>query len=205
MTETQWLAAGDARQMLEFVWDKVSARKMRCFANACCRRIWHLMPDDRSRTAVEVSERFADGEASRQELSRAQHAIRGIVLYEAHQGAGTAASSAARHAAGVQRFYSTHHAAADACWASRLAVDFLVGAGEAALQAALLRDIVGPAPYRHLPVVSAAILHWNDGCIVKLATGVYQERDDAEMLDHCRGPGPHARGCWVADLLLGKR
>ena len=23
-------------------------------------------------------------------------------------------------------------------------------------------------------------------------------------LGHCRGPGPHARGCWVVDLLLGK-
>ena len=28
--------------------------------------------------------------------------------------------------------------------------------------------------------------------------------DDAEVLDHCRGPGPHVRGCWVADLVLGK-
>ena len=23
------------------------------------------------------------------------------------------------------------------------------------------------------------------------------------VLDHCRDPGPHARGCWVVDLLLG--
>jgi hypothetical protein len=22
---------------------------------------------------------------------------------------------------------------------------------------------------------------------------------------HCRGDGPHARGCWVVDLLLGKQ
>ena len=25
-----------------------------------------------------------------------------------------------------------------------------------------------------------------------------------EVLGHCRGPGPHVRGCWVVDLLLGK-
>ena len=25
-----------------------------------------------------------------------------------------------------------------------------------------------------------------------------------DILDHCRGPGPHVRGCWVVDLLLGK-
>jgi hypothetical protein len=30
------------------------------------------------------------------------------------------------------------------------------------------------------------------------------ECDDADMLDHCRGPSPHVRGCWVVDLVLGK-
>ena len=25
-----------------------------------------------------------------------------------------------------------------------------------------------------------------------------------EILNHCRGPGPHARGCGVVDLVLGK-
>jgi hypothetical protein len=28
--------------------------------------------------------------------------------------------------------------------------------------------------------------------------------DNADLLDHCRGPGPHVRGCWVVDLVLGK-
>jgi hypothetical protein len=27
--------------------------------------------------------------------------------------------------------------------------------------------------------------------------------DSAEILDHCRGPGPHARGCWVLGTVLG--
>ncbi len=25
-----------------------------------------------------------------------------------------------------------------------------------------------------------------------------------QISDHCRGEGPHARGCWVVDLVLGK-
>jgi hypothetical protein len=28
---------------------------------------------------------------------------------------------------------------------------------------------------------------------------------DAAILDHCRSPGPHIRGCWVVDLILGKQ
>jgi hypothetical protein len=28
--------------------------------------------------------------------------------------------------------------------------------------------------------------------------------DNEDVLDHCRGPGPHVRGCWVVDLVLGK-
>jgi hypothetical protein len=27
---------------------------------------------------------------------------------------------------------------------------------------------------------------------------------DPTILGHCRGSGPHVRGCWVVDLILGK-
>jgi hypothetical protein len=27
---------------------------------------------------------------------------------------------------------------------------------------------------------------------------------DADLLSHLRGPGPHVRGCWAVDLILGK-
>jgi hypothetical protein len=26
---------------------------------------------------------------------------------------------------------------------------------------------------------------------------------DADLLDHLRSPGPHVRGCWAVDLVLG--
>ena len=28
--------------------------------------------------------------------------------------------------------------------------------------------------------------------------------DNPDILNHCRGPGPHVRGCWVVDLVLGR-
>ncbi len=62
---------------------------------------------------------------------------------------------------------------------------------------------------------------WCTSTVVALARGIYDERafdrmpiladalqdagcDSADVLTHCRGPGPHARGCWVVDLVLGK-
>jgi hypothetical protein len=76
--------------------------------------------------------------------------------------------------------------------------------------------------------VDPAWLAWHDGAVVKLAEAVYEERElpsghldagrlailadmleeagccDAGLLGHLRGPGPHVRGCFAVDLLLGK-
>jgi hypothetical protein len=28
--------------------------------------------------------------------------------------------------------------------------------------------------------------------------------DSEDLIQHCRQPGPHVRGCWAIDLILGK-
>jgi hypothetical protein len=92
-------------------------------------------------------------------------------------------------------------------------------------QAALLRDLFA-SPFRP-PVIDSVWLSGNDGTVAKLAQAIYQERslpagtldparlavlsdalEDAgcgeqAILDHLRSPGPHVRGCWVVDSLLG--
>jgi hypothetical protein len=74
----------------------------------------------------------------------------------------------------------------------------------------------GPAP-----AVDPSWLAWNGGTVRNLAQSIYDERAfdrlpvladaledagcaDADLLGHLRGPGPHARGCWAVDRILGK-
>jgi hypothetical protein len=60
MTETEWLEYEHPNGMHHFVGNKPK-RKLRLFACACCRRIWHLLTDERCRRAVEIAEQYADG------------------------------------------------------------------------------------------------------------------------------------------------
>src|SRR5262249_9202244 len=71
MTEAEWLECTDLPRMLKFLRGKVSARKLRLFACACCRRIGHLLGDERSRNAVETAERYADRLAGAGEMCAA--------------------------------------------------------------------------------------------------------------------------------------
>jgi hypothetical protein len=93
-------------------------------------------------------------------------------------------------------------------------------------QAALLHDLFGNL-FRRVAFDSDWLTR-HDSSIPQLAQSVYEDRDlpsghldhhrlavladaledagctDQDILAHCRGPGPHVRGCWVVDLLLGK-
>jgi hypothetical protein len=83
-------------------------------------------------------------------------------------------------------------------------------------QAGLLRDIIGD-PFR--PTVFDPV--WRTEAVVGLARGMYESRDfsamsvladaledagctNAGVLAHCRGAGPHVRGCFVLDAVLTK-
>lgn len=90
---------------------------------------------------------------------------------------------------------------------------------EHAAQAVLLRDLFGN-PF-HPATIQPSWLVWNDGTIPKMAQAIYNDRafdrlpvladaledagcQDADILGHCRQPGPHVLGCWLIDLLTRK-
>lgn len=91
-----------------------------------------------------------------------------------------------------------------------------VGAAERAAQATLLQDIFGN-PFR----LVAYSPSWRTDTAVSVARQMYDARDFSAMpiladalqdagcdgddiLNHCRSEGPHVRGCWAVDLVLGK-
>lgn len=68
MTEAEWLSSTEPTPMLGFLRGVASDRKLRLFACACCRHVWHLLGNDGCRRAVELSERFADDPSAAAEM-----------------------------------------------------------------------------------------------------------------------------------------
>ena len=79
VTEADWLTCADPQKMLEFLRATVSDRKLRLFACACVRRVWHLLTDEESRHCVATAERFADGAATKAERHEAGRAANRVV------------------------------------------------------------------------------------------------------------------------------
>ncbi|MCI0459326.1 MAG: hypothetical protein L0Z62_20445 [Gemmataceae bacterium] len=71
MIEREWLEGSDVQGMAFHAAERASDRKARLLVCGFCRQRWEWFEDPRSRRAVEVAERFADGQASREELADA--------------------------------------------------------------------------------------------------------------------------------------
>ena len=217
MTEAEWLACTDPERMLEALRGKASDRKLRLFAAACCRSIWHLLVEQPCRTAVEVAEKFADGDATQKDMQEAAHPL--VWIRRATNRSAAALYSTWGTWSGTASFCKDFHDAVrnTADYAARAKG---LGKGRRRQQAVLLRCIFGN-PFRPSPPLPAAVLAWNDCTVRRIAAGIYEERtfdrlpiladalldagcDGEDILAHCRGAGPHVRGCWAIDLILGK-
>src|SRR5262245_6059855 len=65
MTEAEWLACCNPDAMFSFGADRVDSQLLELFGCACCRRIFHLLADQRSRRAVEIRGLLPNGPVSR--------------------------------------------------------------------------------------------------------------------------------------------
>jgi hypothetical protein len=193
-SETDWFSSVDPAAMLAHVHGKVSDRKFRLFAVACCYQVWHLLTDERSSRAVEVASRFADGEATENERFRAWD----TAIFET-SGLVFAAARCADDDAHI------HLSPGIVCNAVEQWFPF-------ASQVALLRDIVGN-PWRPIRCSWCAgdglashedderkcgvcggsgglPLRWLTPLVVSLATAAYSEPSPADLpCPACRGKG----------------
>lgn len=230
MTESEWLACTDPGPMVEFLRDKASDRRLRLFACACCRNIWHLVEDQPNRQAVEIVERHADGNATEEEKTLADENVvsadkdgrepdpddnQAWAAYEAQTAVWQCLSLTPLEAC-KQVPASAASAVSDAVGNSSSDSWKSAMGKEAAEQAKILVDIFGN-PFRPATLDPT----WLTPTVKALAQSIYTDRTfdqmpaladalvksgcaNEEILDHLRGPGPHVRGCWALDLVLGK-
>lgn len=229
MTEAEWLGCTSPLLLLDHLGPEASERKLRLYACAWAVRFWHLLRDDRSREAIVIGERFAEGMASRPELvsafTAAHAAWRDTPLVCTERQDKRRKSS--KSSWGTKRAAEAARNAADPTLGMRAVQrhaqreDWLGNASVRHEQCELLRELFGN-PFRPIPVADSW-LRWNDGCIIKLARAIYDEHSFGDMpvladaleeagctdpgvLAHCRSDGgdAHVRGCWVLDVLLGR-
>jgi hypothetical protein len=215
--------------MEEFIQGRASERKWRLIACACSRRIWHFLDDRRSRQAVEATEKFFDGHINPDSYRLAQQEAwqawcdtaygpdEDGTINRAYALSFIAANAIVRLTSGAEwdGFLWTReeilHAVQYAFEGQSSAVE-----KEREAQCQLMRDVLGN-PFQPVSLQTT----WLTSTVVRLAQTFYEDHafdrlpiladaleeagcTDATILGHLRGPGPHVRGCWAVDLLLGK-
>jgi hypothetical protein len=213
LTEDEWLTYSLPGPLLALMHDWISPRKQ--ILLACADAGPEIALHDPHYT---VAEKFVEGKATAAELASSQAALQREADEDPYF---------------WDRFHNTHadevfrrqHLLAVALGRENL-VDLDPGelpchpfSPMAEGGANLVREVIGN-PFQPF-VVDPAWLSWREGTVRILAQRIYDERtfelmpvladalqdagcEDNNALTHCRSPGPHVRGCWVLDHLLGK-
>jgi hypothetical protein len=186
MTESEWLTCDDPVPMLDGIRSKSSDRKLIFFSLS----VWtaHEIYDDEDWQAA-ISELSNSVLQGREPLGRL------VCLFGA---------------------FSFSSPVTPVRWADIVTQRSTDPFPSKLIQATFLRCIFGN-PFR--PVAFDA--RWRTADVLGLARGIYEDRafdrmplladalmdagcDSDDILTHCRCDGPHVRGCWVVDLVLGK-
>ncbi|MDB5312322.1 MAG: hypothetical protein JWO38_6524 [Gemmataceae bacterium] len=198
MTEAEWLAGADWRPMWLTVRDRLSERKMRLFGVGYCGLLrqesffqnylyYEPWAEQVADARLTLDEARADARARLLSPVDGENAFEYLLVDDPGRRWGVTRLLA---------FYCTPNA------------DLRVPD--------LLRCIAG-YPFRSVTPDP----DWQTSTAITLAQQMYESRDFSPMpiladalqdagcdhpdvLAHCRGAGPHVRGCWVVDLLLGK-
>lgn len=225
MTERGWLRLRSLTHLLRPIGPRATRRKLVLLAVAWWRRLIPLFQKSARGEAGHIlglAEGFADGELPADAVRRYWPPTQALgdplvlqlvycFIEDPEDTSGLAAKLQAVYALHAQEVWARHNRVPPRGPEARA-----FGAGERQAQAGLARDIFGN-PFR--PVTFSPALRTDTARA--LARQMYESRDfsampsladalqdagceDGQVLGHCRGDGPHVRGCWVVDLVLGK-
>jgi hypothetical protein len=221
VTEAEWLDSGSSQLLLAWVQGHVAAseRQLRLLAIACYRH-HRLRWEDEGAGRAEQAERLAEGKGP---VTPGEIGPGPLWATDAWQAVVDSAREAAMVASAPVVWGESRAAGAPPVrrpWEERWAAFVEVEA----LLCRLVRDVFGN-PFRPKPPVEPA---WQGGLVATLAQAAYEDRKlpegtlrgdrlavladaleeagytDARLLEHLRGPGPHVRGCFALDAVLGK-
>jgi hypothetical protein len=232
MTEAEWLTCADPESMLlhlataaeevsplDFYYEAFSprSRKLRLFGCACVRRKWGSLRNWLAQSSVEVTEKVVDGALAVDRLNE----IRGYVgQWQPAFGGFETEQARARDRdpslSGERLAFRVALRERDVWPAVANSARELAATEPQGAILALVREVFDN-PFRSVILPRA----WQTVDVLGLAKGAYLARSfdslpiladaledagctDRALLDHLRGPGPHVRGCWALDLLLGK-
>jgi len=217
MTEAEWLSCVDPMPMLDFLRGKASDRKLRLFSVAVARTVWDQM-NQAMRESVDVGELFADGVILRDEVEVVAKRLDQWGHDRLHDAGGIWRD--AMTPVTLSCFFLAfmgHHPKTEWILMSGTSLYYRIASKTSRLiQPTLLREVFGN-PFRPITLDPS----WLTSTMLALAAGIYSEKafdhmpiladalqdagcDNEDILDHLRDPGPHTKGCWCVDLLLGK-
>lgn len=231
MTADEWNTSTSLGELLNACALPEGSRKLRLFNAAAARRVAAVMPDDHARHLVDLAEQRADDLLAEQDWLRA--VVETLDPYLGNEAARDGAGGATfgvlmnLHQTDPRSILRL----ADSVIEARAFLAYTggypteVGAEEWVRRAmesensdlcGIFRCVCGN-PFRRVTLDP----EWRTSTVRSLAEGIYRDRafdtmpiladalqdaecDNADILNHCRQPGEHVRGCWVIDLLLGK-
>ncbi len=168
-------------------------------ACAFARTVEYMLADERSLRAIETAERFADGQATDEEVRAAEEAARAAWF-----AAGTARTSWHAERA-VRAIWATGGPATGAAEAARAAA---TTKDAEALNQAILDCLLAPRLQSsfpgHVAGLAATIYEKRDWTLLPILADALEEIGQEEMAAHCRQP-IHAKGCHVLDSILADR
>ena len=206
---SDWKTSSDWRRLLEALADSQRPgfqRKVRLAACACCGTIWNRLTEPKVRLAVERSERFADGRATRRELKKSKLACEFL-----NSGTDTRQGEIGSYVA-LEDDYSVGSELFALLSETGMLSDHAI--------CEMLREVIDdPNKKRVMP---PEWLRETGGEIRRNAQSIYDGRRFEEMpaladaleekqfpersvIEHLRSPSGHVRGCWALDLVQGCR